>query len=213
MKKIITLLLIGTLLFLTSGCDGNTSEKKTSDVNSISPNKEVESVEQEAENNAEEKKNNNLYSQETGFSEFYFTGTDLDGNEMDKSLFQGKKLTMINVWGTFCPPCIKELPDLDALHREFSQRGFQVVGVTVDTVSGNSTNVDLLKNIVNKRGVTYPVVIPSEETQKEYLVNIQGVPATFFVDEEGKVISDMFIGALPKNEYQGLIEDFLSQAE
>ena len=58
-----------------------------------------------------------------------FTATDLDGNHVDQSIFTGRKLTMINIWATFCGPCLGEMPTLGVLHQEYQDRGFQVVGI------------------------------------------------------------------------------------
>ena len=56
-----------------------------------------------------------------------FTGEDLEGNKVDsKELFAKAKVTMINVWGTFCSPCIMEMPDLGELSREYADKDFQV---------------------------------------------------------------------------------------
>ena len=51
-----------------------------------------------------------------------FTATGLDGEEVDQSIFTGYDVTMVNVWATFCGPCLSEMPDLGALHQEFSDR-------------------------------------------------------------------------------------------
>ena len=57
-----------------------------------------------------------------------FTATDLDGNNIDQQILSGHKLTMINIWATFCEPCIKEMPDLGELHTTYGE-DFQVIGI------------------------------------------------------------------------------------
>ena len=52
-----------------------------------------------------------------------FTATDLEGVEVDQSIFSDYKLTMVNVWATFCTPCINEMPDLGELAAEYSDQG------------------------------------------------------------------------------------------
>ena len=52
-----------------------------------------------------------------------FTAQDLDGNQVDETIFEDAELTMINVWGTFCTPCLEEMPDLAELNREYQEKG------------------------------------------------------------------------------------------
>ncbi len=63
-----------------------------------------------------------------------FSATDLDGNAVDESIFSSSKLTMVNIWATFCGPCIGEMPDLGLLNEEYASEGFQVVGIVADVL-------------------------------------------------------------------------------
>ena len=62
------------------------------------------------------------------------TSTDLEGNEVDDSVFKGKKLTMVNIWGTFCRPCIGEMPDLQQISEDYADKDFQIFGMVCDKI-------------------------------------------------------------------------------
>ena len=83
-----------------------------------------------------------------------FTASDLDGNEVDQSIFEGRSLTMINIWATFCTPCLNEMRDLGAIHQEYADKDFQVVGIVIDVLNRDGTldevQVELANEIVGK---------------------------------------------------------------
>ena len=63
-----------------------------------------------------------------------FDTSDLDGNKVTEALFADNRVTMINIWGTFCPPCIREMPDLGQLSTDYKAKGVQLVGVVIDAL-------------------------------------------------------------------------------
>ena len=63
-----------------------------------------------------------------------FSTTDLDGNAADESIFAEYKLTMVNIWATFCGPCISEMPELGELASEYADKGMRVVGLVTDVM-------------------------------------------------------------------------------
>ena len=73
-----------------------------------------------------------------------FTATDLEGVEVDQSIFSDYKLTMVNVWATFCTPCINEMPDLGELAAEYSDQGVRIVGLVLDTLDSDGS-IDVYK--------------------------------------------------------------------
>src|SRR5690554_3153574 len=66
-----------------------------------------------------------------------FWTIDLYGNEVDQTIFKNSKLTLINVWATFCPPCLMEMPDLAELSREYNTKDVQIIGIVNDVYSPN----------------------------------------------------------------------------
>lgn len=145
--------------------------------------------------------------------------TDFDGNEVDKNLFEGHRLTMVNIWATFCNPCLSEMPELGELAAEYAKEegGVQIIGICTDItdLSGNTTQeaVDGAKQIVEMTGAAYPHLIPNDEFMAFLMQEVPGVPTTFFVDENGEVIGDEVVGAKSKDAWQQEIESRLAMLE
>ena len=146
-----------------------------------------------------------------------FTAQDLEGNEVDQSIFQGKKLTMVNVWATFCGPCLQEMPDLGALHGEYADRGFQIVGVVADLLDQDGaiseSQVELAKEAVEATGADYLHLMPSEDLIGLLLWQVTSVPTTIFVDEEGYLVGPGYLGSRDADSWREIIEEKLAQVE
>ncbi len=122
-----------------------------------------------------------------------FSATDLDGNTVNsKSLFSKNKITMVNVWGTYCSPCIQEMPELAQMDKEI--KNFAVVGIVID----GADNQEVAKNILAKSGANFKNILPNAELEKKILKAVSAIPTSFFVDQEGKIVSQAIVGANPK---------------
>ena len=145
-----------------------------------------------------------------------FTSKDLNGAEVTDSIFAKNKITMINIWGTFCPPCIKEMPDLAELNKVNKDKGVEVVGIPIDIVDqwGNvnaRTKADG-DEIIAKTGANYTHIVPTKDMMSTGILrNIQAVPATIFVDSEGKQIGKMYLGARSQKDWQKIIDSLLKK--
>lgn len=144
-----------------------------------------------------------------------FTATDLDGNTVDQSILSGKKLTMINIWGTFCGPCINEMPDLGALNRELED--VQIIGIVIDAVDQNAQpladKVADAHTIISQTGADYLHLLPSPDLIRAYLYNVQAVPETIFVDSEGNQVGQSYLGARSKTQWQQIIQELLEEMQ
>ncbi|MGH7469980.1 MAG: TlpA disulfide reductase family protein [Longimicrobiales bacterium] len=110
-----------------------------------------------------------------------FGAPTLTGDSLALSGLRGN-VVLLNVWATWCIPCRKEIPELQALHQEYSARGLQVIGVSVD--DGNADGD--VRAFVRNYGVTYTILRdPAENVTAMFF--IPGVPATFLIDRTGKV--------------------------
>ena len=153
-----------------------------------------------------------VFSQSVG-SVLEFSGEDFSGNNVGSELFSKNKITMINVWGTFCGPCIREMPDLARISESHKNSGVEVVGVVID-VTDRKGNVNVrqkanAEKIVSQTGADYKHIVPSQKMISSVLKNVQAVPTTFFVDSTGKVIHSV-IGARDEKEWQKLIQSLLT---
>lgn len=133
-----------------------------------------------------------------------FTTTDLDGNEVTESIFSGYDLTVINVWGTFCGPCIGEMPELAQWHKELPEN-VQLIGLVSDVNEGG--DVSAAQKILSDTGVQF-VNLLSSNSLIPLLSMSQYVPTTYFVDSEGKMVGDPIVGA-DVNGYKQFVEEYL----
>lgn len=134
-----------------------------------------------------------------------FSMQDIEGiNYNSSDIFKENKLTMINIWGTLCAPCIKELPELQALSEEFSSKGIGIIGIVGD-VSGEDGLEDA-KTIIGKKKIEYINLIPSSKINEILISKINGYPVTIFVDGEGNLVGEPIVGARSKEEYKEIAE-------
>lgn len=134
-----------------------------------------------------------------------FKSYDIQGEEVSQEIFAGKKLTMINFWGTYCPPCIDEMPDLGNLGRSMPE-GTQLLGIVID-ISDKET-LEEAHAIVGEAKADFPHLLVSEE-MLPYLQTIVAVPTTIFVDAQGKVIGEPIVGSRSEKDYRAEVEKAL----
>ena len=105
-------------------------------------------------------------------------------------LFSGHKVTMVNIWATWCQPCIAEMPQLEKLNAGFAEKDCQIIGLCVDAVNDEATAEAL--TILEKAGVTYPNIILSPEMK---WANVGVFPTSFFISEDGTILTERVEGA------------------
>ena len=110
--------------------------------------------------------------------------TTLDGATFDLGKLHGK-VVMVNYWATWCAPCRKEMPKLDAFYRKYHSQGIEMVGISVDFER------DLEKARKTARGVTYPIALAKAISDNGFGTP-KGVPITWIIDADGKA-RDRFI--------------------
>ncbi|MBZ9633453.1 TlpA family protein disulfide reductase [Clostridium sp. FP1] len=138
------------------------------------------------------------------YKKFEFKTKTLDGKEIDSSIFKGSKLTMINIWATYCGPCIQEMPDLQKLYEEVKGEKINVIGLVSDTP--DEDNEELAKKILEKKGAKFTNIIPDESIKSNILKDVSGVPTTLFVDSEGNIVGDFIVGSHSKEDYKNEIQ-------
>ena len=142
-----------------------------------------------------------------------FESTDMDGNAVDKSIFSDKTLTMVNIWGTFCDPCIKEMPDLGEINREYADKGFQVVGIPVDLPDTSDSfedyKITTAKDIIASTKADYLHIMPSPDLSEAKLNDVDAVPETIFVDKDGNQVGESYLGSRSKDDWTAIIDALL----
>ena len=107
-----------------------------------------------------------------------FTLTDLDGQAWNLKSLHGK-VVLVNFWATWCPPCRKEMPDLDALYKRFKDQGFVILGISDEDASK-------VKPFIAQQNYSYPILLdPGDKVNK--LFEFDGIPRTFIYDRDGRL--------------------------
>ena len=145
----------------------------------------------------------------TGYIVRPFSASDLNGRIVDNAFFANQRLTMVNVWGTFCGPCIREMPDLAQLPGEFPSTDFAILGVIADTP--DASNEATARQLTGSTGVTYTNVIPDRSITTEMLADVSVVPTTFFVDRTGTVVGEVLTGSRTKAQWMSVIQGMLAK--
>ena len=141
-----------------------------------------------------------------------FSTTDMEGNPVDGQIFNGCKLTMVNIWATFCNPCVAEMPELAQLQKEFGD-DLQIIGIIVDAADRNGNILPDKKaeaaSIIDYTGADYLHLLPSASLNKAYLNNVQSVPETIFVDENGNQIGESYMGARTVDQWRKIVNSLM----
>lgn len=139
-----------------------------------------------------------------------FTTQDVYGNSFDKEMFQDYDLTLVNVFTTWCTPCVEEMPDLEKLYQQMKDKDVNVVGVVLDVLNekGEIVQSDLerAQTLVERTGVTYPVLLPDSTYMNGRLTGIEGFPETFFIDKNGNLIGNTYSGSRSLEDWLSIVE-------
>lgn len=137
-----------------------------------------------------------------------FSTKTLSGEEIDSSYFSAHKLTMVNYWATWCGYCVDEMPDLSALHTEYADKGFAVLGVLV----WDEGNEQSAQEFLATSGISYPVIAYDTVPALGDIADTQsGIPFTLFFDSQGNQVGDVVVGSRSKEEWAGMIDELLAQ--
>jgi len=128
-----------------------------------------------------------------------FTLQDLNGKDVKLSDFSGK-IVMINFWATWCGPCLKELPYIQAVSDNWSNKGVQVLAIAAKA----NEPLDVVGQYIQQNGYTFQVLYDSQGINGVY--NVSELPTTFFIDKEG-IIQKIQVGSF---QDQDTIENILS---
>ncbi len=121
-----------------------------------------------------------------------FTFQTLDGNTYKLSDFRGK-IVIVNFWATWCPPCRKEMPYFVKLQEKYKD-DVQFIGLDVNE------SADKVKAFVEALGVNYIIGFSTPEIESRF-GGITGLPTTFIIDREGRVV-ERIIGSRPETWFQ-----------
>ena len=141
-----------------------------------------------------------------------FKGKDLDGNDVDDSLFAKNKVTVVNFWFSGCKPCVGELSKLNELNETLKEMGGEVVGINTDTLDNNEAGIKEAKEILKAQGASYKnLTFNSNSTVGKYAGNIMAFPTTVLVDKDGNIVGEPFMGGIDdQSNYDQLMKQIQS---
>ncbi|HEV3481545.1 MAG TPA: TlpA disulfide reductase family protein [Candidatus Acidoferrales bacterium] len=138
-----------------------------------------------------------LESDDQGRQHPNFTLTDLQGKNWTLSELRGK-VVLVNFWATWCPPCRKEMPDLEALYDRFKGEGLVVLAISDEDAAK-------VRPFVAERQVTYPVLLdPGRRVNN--LFQVEGIPKTFVYDREGRLVAQS-IDMRTRKQFLGMLAE------
>lgn len=132
-----------------------------------------------------------------------FSAKNLNGEDITLDYIKKNKLTMINIWTTWCGPCVGEMPELAKLSKDMIPEGVKLLGICVD--GGDETEV--AKQIISDAKVEFDVIIPDENIENGLLKLADGYPTTLFIDREGKLVGEKKVGA----PFENVEEEYLKE--
>lgn len=124
-----------------------------------------------------------------------FETVDLAGNTVTNEIFSTKDLTVVNIWGTFCTPCINEMPQLGEWSKSMPEN-MQLVGIVSDLNSADDAEtLELAQELCEATGADAYTSLVANDDFTELLNGVVGVPTTFFVDRNGALVGTPIVGA------------------
>lgn len=173
MKK--KILILGMALMVAAGISACNASSKTSSSEATT----TESKQADAK--AEDSKQAESDKEDKKFPEF--SAKTVSGEDISSDLFKDSKLTVVNVWGSWCGPCVQEIPELQKLYESMKDKDVNVIGLAQDA----GTDLDAVKEIIDKNKVTYQNIVPEGATE-DFVMNLMAFPTTFFVDSDRNIV-------------------------
>ncbi len=128
----------------------------------------------------------------------------LDGKTARLSDYKGR-VVLVNIWATWCPPCLSEMPSMEKLYQRFKDKDFQILAVSID-----ATGTDGVAPFIKNHNLSFPVLIDSKGMINK-LYRTTGVPESFIINKKGLIVKKI-IGPIDWAEpsvleyFQGLIQ-------
>lgn len=142
-----------------------------------------------------------------------FTGKDLDGNDVDSSLFAENTFTVVNFWFSGCKPCVAEMAELEALSQRVREQGGELIGINTETLDGDAEAIAAAKEILKAKGVTYRnIYFDSASEAGQFAGNVMAFPTTYVIDRSGNVVGEPLLGGIDSESNLARLQQTIDQA-
>lgn len=134
---------------------------------------------------------------------------NINGNNVRFSEFTKGKYVLLNFWGTWCPPCRAELPDLITISKEMADKNLMVIGIALERSQSVNEAIGLVSQFWDNIQMNYPVIIGTNELTDAF-GGINAVPTTFLVNNSGEIVS-RFEGGRTKEAFMDEINKMMKK--
>lgn len=162
----------------------------------------------------------NLYTGQTAFSALradnvknlgQFATEDVFGNGYTQDFFQQYDITLVNIFATWCSPCVQEMPELEKLRQAYADGGVKlgVVAMVLDVKTAQGIDQGALQRaqmLHTASGAQFPFLIPDDGLLNGRLEGIEAVPESFFVDANGNLVGETYVGARNMQAWTEIVE-------
>ncbi len=144
-----------------------------------------------------------------------FATADLDGNKVTNEIFEDYEYTIVDIWGTYCGPCIRAMPELEKIHKKYKDKGVNVVAFVIDAqnmdLSPNYEQVNTAKAIAEKQGATFKQMLMPMGIYEGILMEVQAIPTQVLVDKNGKRVTDLIVGGYSEERWKKVLDEKLKK--
>ena len=142
-----------------------------------------------------------------------FTGKDLDGNDVDNSLFSANAFTVVNFWFNGCKPCVQELDDLSALNERIKEQGGEFVVINVETLDGNKQGIETAKQLLEMTGANYRnIYFDASSEAGTFALGIMAFPTTYVFDRNGRIVGEPLLGGIDNEKNLEMLQKTIDEA-
>ena len=208
---ILALAVLSSFALAACGNSGKTATTTSVETEAATEKASEKATEKETEKAGEAASSQKAANFSVSEGSLEFTAENLALESVDSSIFAEKDLTVLNVWGTFCGPCINEMPELGEWQRALPEN-VQIIGLVADVAGKeDKEHIELANMILEKTNAQFTNIIPNNDFA-ELLSGVVGVPTTFFINKEGKIVGKPIVGA-QVSKYKSFVEEYLKTIE
>jgi peroxiredoxin len=126
-----------------------------------------------------------------------FVTTDLNDNRIELTELRGQGV-FLNFWGTYCPPCEREMPNMEKFYQIYHDKGVEIIALDVDEPELT------VRSFVDRHKLTFPIAIDKGRNITD-AYGVSPLPTTVLIDEYGKVVK-VHIGGMTENQVEEFME-------
>ncbi len=148
-----------------------------------------------------------VFGEDSASFPLQFSVADVTGKPLSLADYRGK-VVVVDLWGTWCPPCRMEIPSFVKLQETYGSQGFQMIGLNFENETAAEAQQKVL-DFIKKNGINYPCALGTEEIQAQ-VPDFKGFPTTIFVDKTGQVRAKL-LGFHEYDTLEGMVKTLLAE--